>query len=267
MRKIEKDLTDIPKSLVVAEKQLTHKRRKELITKGVYIDESVYNSRYKTQDVKDKLNNLYHHKCAYCEDHAEQTHVDHYRPKKDYFWLAYSWDNLICSCPTCNQFKCNNFEIEGEKATPPKVTDNLSDINTWSSNKYDRQEKPMLLNPERDELTNVFLFDMEGHIKGNNNPRADYTIEICHLDRNDLVDGRRKIVDDYRKAIEAEFFNASTVDERKYAIKVLTRDFLRKARDSTNTFIAYRNAALEWLDNIVKEVVQVPKDELLSEAK
>jgi uncharacterized protein (TIGR02646 family) len=259
MRKIEKDLTDIPKSLVVA-KNTTHDRRKELIAKGEYIDISRFNSRYKTRDIKDKLNSLYHHKCAYCEDHAEQTHVDHYRPKQIYYWLAYSWDNLICSCPTCNQFKTNDFAINGKKAVPPKTTDDLSDINTWSSQKYDRQEKPMLLNPERDVLNNVFLFDMEGHIKGNDNSRADYTIKTCHLDRDELVDERRKIVDDYRKAVEAELLNASTADEQRRSIEVLTRDFQRKAKDRTNTFYAYRNVALGWLDDIVKEIVEVSKD-------
>lgn len=253
MRKIEKDLTDIPKSLVVAEKIKTHIRRKELIATGAYVDEPKYNSRYKTSDIKDKLNSLYLHKCAYCEDHAEQTHVDHYRPKKDYYWLAYSWDNLLCGCPTCNQFKTNEFSIKGRKAAPPKTSDDLSDINIRSSQKYDQQEKPMLLNPERDKLNDVFLFDMGGHIRGNND-RADYTIGTCHLDRKELVDSRRKIVDDYRKAIEAELLNAFSVDDQKSAIRVLTRDFLRNAKDITNTFIAYRNAAINWLDYIVKDV-------------
>lgn len=260
MRKIEKDLTDIPQSLVVADKKKTHDRRKELIDKGEYIDEQRYNSRYKTRDIKYKLNRLYHHKCAYCENHAEQTHVDHYRPKKEYYWLAYSWDNLFCSCPTCNQFKNNNFEINGKKVTPPKATDDLSDINIWSSQKYDRQERPKLLNPERDNLNDVFFFDMEGHIRGYKNTKADYTIATCHLDREDLVDSRRKIVDDFRKAVEAELLNASTVDKQSEAIEVLIRDFIRKAKDITNTFIAYRNAAIEWLDDIVKEVALVSMD-------
>lgn len=143
---------------------------------------------------------------------------------------------------------------------PPKTTDDLSDINIWSSQRYDRQEKPVLLNPERDNLTNVFLFDKEGHIKGNNNSRADYTIKTCHLDRKDLVDARRNIIDDYFKAIQAEMMNVSTADEQRCAIEVLTRDFQRKAKDITNTFYAYRNAALDWLNDIVKEIVEVSKN-------
>lgn len=254
MRRIEKDLTDIPESLVVDNTKTTHKHRKNLIVNGRYIDNSTYNSWYKTNDIKEKLNSLYHHKCAYCEDHAEQTHVDHYRPKKKYYWLAYSWDNLICSCPTCNQYKTNDFAIKGKKVSPPRVTDDLSDINIWSSQKYDRQEKPMLLNPERDNLNDVFLFDMEGHIRSNNNSRADYTIETCHLDRKELVDERRKIVDNFRKAIVAEMSCLSTEDEFICVVEVLTRDFLRNSEDITNTFTAYRKAAVEWLGDIINEI-------------
>ena len=256
MRKIEKDLTDVPESLVVDDKQSTHKRRKQLIAKGEYIDNNDYNFRYKLPDIKEKLNSLYYHKCAYCEDHAEQTHVDHYRPKKEYYWLAYSWDNLMCSCPTCNQFKKNDFRIKGIKAVAPKTTDDLSGINVWSSQKYDRQEKPLLLNPERDTIEDVFSFDKEGHIRGIGE-RATYTIDTCHLDRKELVDARRKIVCDFQDAVATEIVNASTVEEQRCAIEVLTRNFKREAEDITNTFVAYRNAAMEWLGEIVKESLHV----------
>lgn len=255
MRKIEKDLTDIPKTLVVSNKQLTHKRRKELISAGKYIDGTIYDSRYKIDDIKEKMRTLYYNKCAYCENYAEQTHVDHFRPKKEYYWLAYSWDNLICSCPRCNQFKKNNFKIKGKKAIPPKNTDNLNDINIWSSQIYDYQEKPLLLNPERDDLNGVFSFDKKGHIIGNGK-RARYTIETCQLDRKDLVDERRKILDEYREAIEAELINASSLTDQRYAVEVLTRDFQRKSKDIKSRFFAYRNAALCWLDDIVKEIVK-----------
>lgn len=254
MRKIEKDLADIPQSLVVNEGQLTHARRKELIKKGGYIDSETYNSRYKLPDIKDKLENLYHHKCAYCENKVEQGHVEHYRPKKLYPWLAYSWDNLIYGCPTCNQFKGIHFDIDGKRATPPKIADDLSEINTWSSQRYDKLEKPMFLNPERDDLKDVFLFDRQGHIRGNNNPRADYTIEKCHLDRDFLVDERRKIINDFRNLVNAEYLKPNTKDVQKERLSVLVGSFVESSKDETNTFTAYRNAAVAWLDEIVKDL-------------
>lgn len=256
MRKIEKDLADIPQSLVVAEGQLTHTRRKELIKEGAYIDSEAYNSRYKLSDIKDKLDNLYHHKCAYCENKVEQGHVEHYRPKNHYPWLAYSWDNLIYGCPTCNQFKGTHFDIVGKRVTPPTITDDLSEINTWSSQRYDRLEKPMFLNPERDDLKDVFLFDMQGHIKGNNNPRADYTIEKCHLDRDFLVDERRKIINDFRNLLNAEYLKQDSKDAQKEMLSVLVGSFVERAKDETNTFTAYRKVAVAWIDDIVKDITR-----------
>ena len=254
MRKIEKDLNDIPQTLVVSDGELTHERRKELIAKGAYIDEKIYNDRYKTDDIKDRLKGLYHHKCAYCEYKVEQGHVEHYRPKNLYYWLAYSWDNLMYSCPTCNQFKGTTFDIKGKKILPPKVSDDLSEINTLSSKRYDQQEKPMLLNPERDDLKDVFIFDMQGHIKGNNNSRADYTIEKCHLDRVFLVDERRKIINDFRNLLNAEYLKPDSKDAQKEMLSVLVGSFVESAKDETNTFTAYRKAAVAWIDDIVKDI-------------
>lgn len=256
MRKINKDLTAIPRSLVVDDACTTHKRRKELIVHGGYIDAPKYNSRYKTKDILKQLDPLYLHKCAYCEYVVEQKHVEHYRPKNVYYWLAYSWDNLMYGCPTCNQFKMTDFEISGEKVDPPKVTDDLRDINICSSKQYDRQEQPKLLNPERDALENVFVFDRVGHIKANNNDRADYTIVTCRLDRDFLVDERRKIIQEFEDDVKAECLNATTKEEQKERIAVLVRGFIRKSMDESKTFTAYRKAAIDWLDDIVKEILR-----------
>ena len=255
MRKINKDLTDIPESLVVADDSTTHQRRKELIVKGEYIEEPRYDSRYKTQDIHVKLRSLYHNKCAYCENVIEQGHIEHYRPKKSYYWLAYSWDNLLYGCPTCNQFKGTAFEISGKKAVPPKDSDDLSEINTWAQ-KYDRLEQPKLLNPERDELDNVFVFDRQGHIKDNNNVKADYTIKTCCLDRIFLADERRKIIEEFSNDVKAEYLTANTIEEQKESILTLVRGFLRKSMDETLTFTAYRKAAVDWLDDIVKDITR-----------
>ena len=256
MRKISKDLKDIPESLVVADDSTTHQRRKELIVKGGFLDEPRYNSRYKTSDIQAKLKSLYHNKCAYCENVVEQGHVEHYRPKNDYYWLAFSWDNLLLGCPSCNQFKGTQFEISGKKVDPPKDTDDLSDINIWSSKQYDSLEQPKLLNPERDDLKDVFVFDRDGHIYENGNVRADYTINTCHLDRKFLVDERRKIIEEFGNDVKAEYFDATTKEEQKDRISTLVRSFVRKSMDETLTFTAYRKAAIDWLDVIVKDITK-----------
>lgn len=256
MRKIEKDLAEIPQSLVVKEDQLTHTRRKELIKNGAYIDSDAYNSRYKLPDIKDKLENLYHHKCAYCEDHDVQLQVEHYRPKSIYYWLAYSWDNLLYSCSKCNGYKGTHFEIVGKRVTCPKASDDLKEINTWSSRKFDQQELPLLLNPERDELDNVFSFDREGVIYGNNE-RSKYTIETCKLDRKELNDERKKIVDEFIKHVNVVLYVMADPKDQAAGLYTLLECFKCDAENDSNTFTAYRKAALEWLDDIIKEIVAV----------
>lgn len=94
MIKIEKDLNDIPDSLIPdfpenfpegkipTESKTTHRRRMELIEGGEYRNEDSYNDRYKCNDIKKKLSSIYYSKCAYCEQRVEQFHIEHYRPKK-----------------------------------------------------------------------------------------------------------------------------------------------------------------------------------------
>lgn len=70
---------------------------------------------YKAQEVKQRLEELFHGKCAYCETfYASSAPVDveHFRPKgavdgepdhPGYWWLAMSWSNLLPSCIDCNR--------------------------------------------------------------------------------------------------------------------------------------------------------------------
>ena len=105
----------------------------------------------------------------------------------------------------------------------------------------------------------MFIFDSQGHIKGNNNPRADYTIEKCHLDRDFLVDERRKIINDFRNKVNAEYLKANTKNVQKERLSVLVESFVDSAMDDTNAFTAYRNAAVDWLSNIINDIKNVKK--------
>ena len=64
-------------------------------------------------------------KCAYCEaDTAAVAHgdVEHIRPKSEYWWLAYCYDNLAFSCQICNQvYKVNHFPVRGQRLAPPRL--------------------------------------------------------------------------------------------------------------------------------------------------
>lgn len=76
------------------------------------------------KNAKQQLKKESFNKCAYCEaDTAVVAHgdVEHYRPKSEYWWLAYTYDNYLYACQICNQtYKSDNFPISG-KAFPPPV--------------------------------------------------------------------------------------------------------------------------------------------------
>lgn len=55
-------------------------------------------------------------KCAYCETPTRVVaygDVEHFRPKSVYWWLAYSYENYLPSCGSCNQeYKKDFFDLE-----------------------------------------------------------------------------------------------------------------------------------------------------------
>ncbi len=109
-----------PKSApkILAEKgSAAVKRHARQVAKGkaAKIDNAIYGD----ESVKESLVAMQHEKCAYCESkvtHVSAGDVEHFRPKgrskqadgtvllvRGYWWLAYTWDNLLFACAKCNQ--------------------------------------------------------------------------------------------------------------------------------------------------------------------
>jgi uncharacterized protein (TIGR02646 family) len=74
----------------------------------------------------DALRKQWRRRCAYCsaELHALDQ-IDHFRPRHPqrgqhggYWWLTWSWANLLPACSTCNSAKANRFPVEGERLQP-----------------------------------------------------------------------------------------------------------------------------------------------------
>lgn len=168
------------------------------------------------------LHEVFHEKCAYCEANALVTgpfHVEHYRPKKavteqrqpithtGYFWLALEWYNLLLSCHHCNTSysgsrrkktighpgKANEFRITGRRVPQPSP-----DPTQWQTELV--HEQPLLLNPYFDDPAQHIAFDHMGvaYAKGNSE-RGKETIEVCNLNRQELITARQKATE----AVEA----------------------------------------------------------------
>lgn len=89
-------------------------------------------------------------KCCYCETviHKDYNDVEHYRPKASaqcapgpvraygYWWLAWTWENLLFACPVCNRSEKNDqFPLAANSGS-------LSDHEAPSG-----QELPLLIDP------------------------------------------------------------------------------------------------------------------------
>ncbi len=230
----------------------THTRRVELLKKGAYVDKDIYNARYKTPDIKDKLSAIYKNKCAYCEQKVESFHVEHYRPKQKYYWLAYSWDNLISTCAYCNEYKSTNFQVASQATLVINHT-NLRNINALS-NAHDAVENPTLVNPEVTNPLGKIDFDHDGNILSAD-PKFAYTISICRIDRTYLKDRRKKIFDDLRRDLKTAFVTNATPLEQSIAIKTIVRKFATDCTDDENEFLAFRRYIFDhWLHAEIRNI-------------
>ncbi|MGJ6980951.1 AAA family ATPase [Aestuariimicrobium soli] len=145
-------------------------------------------------EVLDELTRMFRGKCGYCESElgpATVDNVDHYRPPRDalgsdgsvspdhYWWLAYTWANLILACTDCIKHKGARFPVVGERIGPD---DQLS------------AEQPLLVNP-RDHLEDPYrllVFQADGTV-ASTDARGIATIEVLALNRRALVKARAQV--------------------------------------------------------------------------
>ncbi|MXO70290.1 endonuclease [Altererythrobacter buctensis] len=126
---------------------------------------------YKADEVKRRLEELFHGKCAYCETfYASQAPVDveHYRPKgavegapdhPGYWWLGMEWSNLLPSCLDCNRRRKQRApDGIGDlnvlyKATQSGKKDSfpVAGVRADSENAELAAEHALLLDPTRDD--------------------------------------------------------------------------------------------------------------------
>jgi len=206
MRKVEKDLSNIPQSL---DDKKTIKRRNELIRNQKYPlskNAKEFNKCFKQKDVLDSLDKIYNSKCVYCEEKIKRVNsinlsqkeeinhtIEHYRPKSKYPWLAYSWDNLLWCCVKCNKNKDNNFYIENKKVNYSKSFDYKIHCST---EEYNHLEESKIVHPELEDVMDKLIFDTKGNISSHDD-RVQYTIDCCGLNRDYLTIKRKNIYDDF----------------------------------------------------------------------
>jgi len=193
---VEKDYDCLPPQLL---SDRCEKKIKEAIeSTGTYRASGDY---YRKPTIE-ALKKLYNHKCGYCEHDSGNFVVDHYRPVNNkqnddhagYRWLSYEWSNLILCCHGCNNHKSSSFPImpDGIRMVNPGVFRK----DYYADSKKLLLEKSYLLNPEIDYPDKHINFLPNGKVEGISE-RGKKTIEICKLDRDDLIIARKKVIGYY----------------------------------------------------------------------
>lgn len=205
--------------------------------KNVEAKKYVGNNRYSA--VKEELHEIYHNKCAFCESNitvGSYNHIEHYRPKAIYYWLAYAWDNLLLSCPKCNIKKSDLFDIENENRAEYD-NERLNELHDKISD-YDSIEQPKLLNPEQtteEELKSHFKFTSKGKLIALSE-RMEYTRDLCDLNRSELVKKRFALLNDFLKMYDF----ISDKSEAKNAII----NILESSIENNEEYIAWKQFLL-----------------------
>lgn len=153
----------------------------------------------KGPEVLQALDRVFNHKCAFCEStaHPDSSDVTWYRPPSSatglegdtslphYAWLSVDWDNLYLSCANCESARGRRFPVEGARAR----------IGARGAPLHD--ERPLLLDPCRDEPDEHLVFTDEGLVSSDTS-RGRATIGVLDLNRLTLVEGRKAAVDEIR---------------------------------------------------------------------
>lgn len=234
---IKKDFKTVPKSLT---SKLTNQRRNEIIEQKNYISgDDKYNNRYKTADIKKALLTLYHHKCAFCEQRIERFDIEHFRPKSIYYWLAFSWDNLLLACPTCNGYKKEHFETLATKVQFD--IEHLASIHSLSD-LYNQLEQNKFVHPELENVNNKIIFKENGTLTSTNE-RVKYTIETCKLNRDFLTQERREIYADFKVMIFPKILKlkATSNEKLKNEIREEIRPIYKRFFKKEMPFLGFRN--------------------------
>ena len=148
--------------------------------------------------VRNTLLEAQHSKCCYCESKFRANYpgaVEHFRPKgavqqersqrreyPGYYWPAYSWENLLVSCYSCNSsHKGALFPLSDPETRARSHRDNVE------------AERPLLVDPASEEPRQHIRF--RGSASEPLTERGRETIRVLGLNRSDLEEDRRERLD------------------------------------------------------------------------
>lgn len=118
--------------------------------------------RYGHDTIKNALGTMFSNKCAYCESAIEvvaSPHIEHFRPKQRYVSLTYVWENLLLSCPKCNDGGHKGTKFPNRLQFGPLIDPSVEDPSAHLEFLYDINTKLATVKPltkRGQTTTNVF---------------------------------------------------------------------------------------------------------------
>ncbi|BDD13011.1 hypothetical protein FUAX_54430 (plasmid) [Fulvitalea axinellae] len=223
MIKIEKDFDQLPRTYHTRGKNAIYKTVKKHVQNRKYEK----TSRYSNDSIKNKLEELYHNKCGFCESkikHVASLQVEHFRPKSEvkessshpgYYWLALEWSNLLLACPACNGggAKGIHFPIAGTRVlneSPIATKPNGEEYWDRSRSKADqsplKDEKALLIHPEIDNPSEHLTFSLTHFCELEGiTPKGETTKDVIKLNRDELVKTRQEWINKWIDNMNAIF--------------------------------------------------------------
>ena len=166
-------------------------------------DHCVRNGTNKWSPLKDRLTLKLGNKCWYTEAELVGGHltIDHYRPFRDYWYLAYDPDNYRVACPFANSPEHKrNDGASGKGDKFPLLAPGLR----ARGKKGLRLEKPMILDPCKQDDCDLLAFQPDGrpilHPEKASDPIAAERVEnskiLLNLDHPDFNSKREQLYHD-----------------------------------------------------------------------
>lgn len=109
-----RNLAKLPKPLVLVRNETEWLREVDQMVTAGQDPTSAQLSRYNHPEIKHRLLEETHDKCAYCESkvrHITYGDIEHVIPKNKAPHLRFRWENLTIACDVCNTKKSNKLGI------------------------------------------------------------------------------------------------------------------------------------------------------------
>ncbi len=141
---------------------------------------------YNTKETKDAFAKMTQKRCSFCTrriaDYTAAMTVEHIETKRDCPKKIFQWDNLLCSCSTCNIKRSTKKYVKDMYLDPAK-TKNI--------------ERYFCFEPDGTITPDESLTDAETE-------QANYMIGMYRLDRDDLNIERRAF---FTSLLDDEYYN------------------------------------------------------------